>query len=116
MKKVLFIVVWLFSSLLQAQDSTQSFTIAQYSKVKPKSDINYFTLYLGNSPFSGGHIESIFYKNWGLGISYEFKPFATANVPQPYVRGLFSSEFPYDFSRIASLNIIRKIPMTNRDK
>ena len=44
MKKVLFLIAWLCTSLLQAQDSTQSFTIAPTTKAKPTNDVNYFTI------------------------------------------------------------------------
>jgi len=124
----IFPFLFLFVCSLQAQDDNfrDSTIVMCEFYTPPKSDINYFTLYAGLTPFLGTHyaglilgthIESIFYRNWGVGISYEFRAFLTENVPQPYYPGLIcfgDDGKPRDFLRIASLNAIRKFPMTNR--
>ena len=98
---------------MSAQDSLSTIQKENLPK-KQKCDINYFTMYAGLSTTSGAHIESIFYKNWGVGVSLGTKAFATKNVPQPFSGGLFGDGRAYDFLYSTNITVIKKFPVSPR--
>jgi hypothetical protein len=118
MKKCFFFIGWLFASLLQAQDSTTTqFPTSQTIKAKPKSDINYFTMYMGSSN-GGGHLQSVFFNNWGLDFSYDLRSPLSSNVPEGYKPFfvLWGDGKVRDRYRSVSLNVLRKFPVSNKTR
>lgn len=100
-KKSLVILLLLWSIVAQAQTVQ-----AQNAK-----QINYFTLYGGLS-FSNTagafSLESIFYKNRGIGITREIERFITPNYPQPYNGGWFGDARPRTTVNFSTVSIIQK--------
>lgn len=100
----LLLILWsIVAQTVQAQDTL--------TKKSVKKSINYFTLYGGLS-FSKNSatasIESIFYKNRGIGITHESNHFVTPNYPKPYSGGLFGDGKPYSLIWFSTISVLQK--------
>ncbi len=105
-------LVLLFLLSIGAQTAQAQDTLTKKSDKKSvKKNINYFTLYAGISLSNTGlgvSLESIFYKNKGVGITREMTAFVTPNYPKPYNGGWFGNNEPHSLVNFSTVSMIQK--------